>query len=232
MKIAKCILSLALALTIASGAVAGDGEKKEAKGEKAAAGQKGDKAKKGGEEAAKRRDAAAKKRAAAGKKGERRAPALSAFMLRGIELSAEQKEAVAPIDKEFGPKMAELRKAQNELLTKEQKDAVAAIFAKVRESKQKPTPEIRKEMAAARKLSPEQQEKAKELGAAQQKLRADYLAKVDVILTPEQKETLKKSRGGRRDGARKPGEGAKKPAGERRKKDGAKKDGEKKPEAK
>lgn len=228
MKIAKSFLSLALALTIASSALAGDGEKKAEGKEKQAAGQKdekGDKAKRG-EEAAKRREAAAKKRAEAGQK-RRQPPALSALMLRGLELTDEQKEAIAPIDKEFGPKFAELNKSRQGLMTEEQKKAVNEIRAKARESKEKPTAELRKALQEAMKLNPEQQKQAKEIQAAQAKLRTDYLAKVDVILTDAQKEKLKSRRGAgrgaqRKPGERKPGEG-KKPAGERRKPEGAKK---------
>lgn len=221
MKITKCFLSLALALTIASGALAGDDDKKEAKGEKPAAGQKGEKGK---GDAAARREAAKKRKGEAGAR--RQPPAPSAMFLRGVELSKEQQAALAPIDKEFGPKFAEVTKAQRELLTEEQRKAIAELLKKARETKEKPGPELRKQMAELRKLSPEQQKKGSELRAALGKLRTDYLAKAEVILTPEQKEKLKSRRGGargdRKPGDKKPGEGQKKPAGERRKKDGEK----------
>ena len=225
MKIVKCFLSLALALTIASGALAGDGDKKKADGKgKQAAGEKGDKAKRG-EAAQKRREDAAKKRAEAGQK--RRQPqGPSAMLLRGLELTEEQKKAIAPIDKDFGSKFAELSKARRELYTEEQRKAVGELLKKARESKERPGPELRKQIAEINKLSPEQKKKSDDLRAAFGKLRTDFLAKVDVILTDAQKKKLK-SRGGARRGERKPKDGQK-PAGERRKPDGAKKPEKKK----
>ena len=194
MKIANCFLSLALALTIATGALAGDGEKS-AKGEKqpAAAGEKGAKGKK--------------------RRGERKAPSLAAMMLRGIELTKEQKAAMAPIEKEFAPKFAELNKSRQAILTDEQKSAQKELIAKLRAAGKKPDAETRKQLAEITKLSPEQKEKSNEIRASFGKLRQDFLAKVDVILTAEQKEKIKGNRrGGKKPGAgKKPGEGQKKP---------------------
>jgi|GEM_PF-2370721 Spy/CpxP family protein refolding chaperone len=209
MKIANCFLSLALALTIASGALAGDGEKKgEAKGEKkAAAGEKGEK--KPG--AAREKGAKGEKKPGA-KRGERKAPSVAAMVLRGIELTKEQKEAMAPTEKDFAPKFAELNKSRQAIYTPEQKTAQKEVFAKAREAGKKPDAETRKQLAEVMKLSPEQKEKFDEIRASFGKLRTDFLAKVDVILTPEQKEKLKSRRGGKKPGAgKKPGEGDKKP---------------------
>ncbi|MFP6766136.1 MAG: hypothetical protein VB858_21060 [Planctomycetaceae bacterium] len=203
MNVFRPILCLTLALAITGAAVAED--KKETR--KAAAAKKGD---------------AAAKRKAAGKGRTRKAPTASQIMLRGIELTAEQKTAIAPIDKEFGAKLAELRKAQASILTDEQKKQQQAAAAKLRSAGKPATPEQRKELAERRKalasvikLSDEQKAKQAELRKAQGALRASYLEKVSTILTDDQKSSLKK-RGGKT-GGKKPADGNK----PRRKKKGA-----------
>ena len=202
MKLFRSVLILALTVAIAGGAVAADDQDaKKAGAKKAAAAKKGE---------------AGKKR----KAGARKAPAVSQIMLRGIELTAEQKKAVEPIDKEFAAKLAELRKAQASILTDEQRKIQQAAAAKLRSAGKAATPEQRKELAAQRKaagaavkLTDEQKAKQAALRKSQGELREAYLAKVSSILTDEQKEALKKGR-------RRPGKGAaegKKPS--RKKKD-------------
>lgn len=213
MKAFRTLLCLALTLAIAGGAMADDEKKPAKKGEaKKPAAAKGDAAKKG--------DA---------RKGKgRKAPSVSSLFLRGIELTDEQKKAVAPIDTEFAAKLAESRKAQLSILTDDQKKAQQAAFAKLRAAGKDATPEqrkaLQKEIQGTIKLSDEQKAKQAGLRKAQGELRATYLAKVDSILTADQKAKLK-SRGkrpARGDAAgKKPG---KKPAkGDTPKKDGAKK---------
>jgi hypothetical protein len=221
MKAFRTLLCMALTLAIAGGAMADDEKKPAKKGEgkkpAAAKGEKGDKA------------ATAKTRAEARKGKGRKAPSASTMFLRGIELTDEQKKAVAPIDAEFAAKLAESRKAQLGILTEDQRKAQQAAFAKVREAGKTATPEqrkaLQKELQGAVKLSDEQKAKQSELRKAQGKLRTDYLAKVGSILTADQKAKLK-GRGKR------PGKGdaaGKKPGA---KKPGAKKDGAAKKPAK
>ena len=127
MKVFRSVLILALTVAVAGGAVAD--EKKEAKKDgarKVTAEKKGDAAQKG------------KGRA---KGRTRKAPAVSQLMLRGIELTAEQKKAVEPFDKEFSVKLAELRKAQASILTDDQKKAQQAAAAKLRAAGKAATPE-------------------------------------------------------------------------------------------
>ena len=197
MKAFRTLLSLALTLAIAGGAMAEDEKKPgEKKGEarKPAAAKKGD-AKKG--------------------KG-RKAPAVSALVLRGIELTEEQQKAVAPFDAEFGPKFAELQKAQQSILTEDQLKTQKEAFAKIREAGKDATPEQRKAAAEQRKaaassvkLTDEQKARQAELRKAQGELRTAYLAKVDSILTADQKTKLKDSgkrpaKGDKKPGAKKP----------------------------
>lgn len=179
MKAFRTILCLALSLAIAGGAMADDEKKNDAK--------KGD-AKK---PAAAKGDAAKKPDAAKGKGKGRKAPALSEQLLRGVELTDEQKKAVAPIDAEFGPKYAELQKSQRSILTEEQLKAQQAAFAKIKEAGKQATPEQRKELASVVKLSDEQKAKQAEIRKAQNELRTAYLAKVSPILTDDQKAKLK-----------------------------------------
>lgn len=196
MKAFRTLLSLALTLAIAGGAMAEDEKKPgEKKGEarKPAAAKKGD-AKKG--------------------KG-RKAPAVSALVMRGIELTEEQQKAIAPFDAEFGPKFVELQKAQQSILTEDQLKAQKEAFAKIREAGKDATPEQRKAAASSVKLTDEQKAKQSEVRKAQGELRTAYLAKVDSILTADQKTKLKAGgkrpvKGDKKPDARKPD--AKKPA--------------------
>jgi len=220
MKAFRTLLCLALTLTIAGGAIADDTKAAQKDGKKPAA--KGDKAAKGN------KSAAAKKRAEARKNGNgRKAPALSQFMLRGIELTAEQKKAVAPIDTEFAPKFAVFRKAQGSIYTEEQRKTQQSAQAKIRALGKDATPEkrraLQKEIQASIKLSDEQKAKQAEQRKAFGELRAAYLAKVTPILTDDQKAKLK---GGRRAGGKRPAKGdaaGKKPGKKPAKDDAAKK---------
>lgn len=221
MKAFRTLLCLALTLAIAGGAIADDTKAAQKDGKKPAA--KGDKAAKGDQAAA------AKKRAEARKKRQRKSPALSQSMLRGIELSAEQKKAVAPIDAEFAAKFAEARKAQGSILTEEQKKTLQGAQAKIRALGKDATPEkrraLQKEIQASIKLSDEQKAKQAEQRKAFGELRAAYLAKVTPILTGDQKAKLK---GGRRAGGKRPAKGD--AAGKKPGKKPAKGDAAKKPE--
>ena len=199
MKVLKTALMLTLSLALATGALAADEAKKGEKGKAAAA-------KKAG--------------GAKGKGGPRKAPGVTARFLRNIELSAEQKEKVAAIDKEFAAPAEELRKATQSILTKEQQEARRAAFAKARESKDK-SPEARKALASAIKLTDEQKAKMVEIGKKQREMAAKVVAALKKVLTEEQAKNLPKlGRGPGKKGERPAG--AKKPAGERKKKADAK----------
>src|SRR5712691_444471 len=53
---------------------------------------------------------------------------------KDIELTAEQKTKVAELEKEFGPKMKELREKLDKVLTEDQKKARAEVFKDARTS--------------------------------------------------------------------------------------------------
>tara|TARA_R110002072_G_scaffold302100_1_gene483891 strand:+ start:48448 stop:49071 length:624 start_codon:yes stop_codon:yes gene_type:complete len=197
MKALKVVLMLALTLVLATGASAEDARKGE-KG-KAAAAKKGDAAK---------------------KKGERKAPGVTARFTRELDLSAEQKEKVAAIDKEFAAKAAEINKASEAVLTKEQIEARNAVMKAARESKDK-SPEARraalKSVQDATKLTDDQKAKMAEVNKSRQELAGKVLAALKKVLTEEQIKSLPAA--GRGEGAKgKRPEGAKKPAGDRKKK--------------
>lgn len=193
MKTLKTMLMLMLTLVLATGAVAEDAKK----------GEKG--------------NPAAAKKGEAKKGAERKAPTATSRLLGKIELSAEQKEKVAAIDKEFAEKFAEFRKAQDSILTKEQVDARAAAMKKARESKD---PEARKAVQSAVKLSDEQKAKMAELGKSQKEVNGKILAALKQVLTEEQQKELPQL-GRPAAGKGKPAAG-KKPAGDKKKKDAAK----------
>lgn len=216
MNVLKSTLMLALTLVLATGAVAEDANKGE-KG-KAGAAKKADGAKK---------SAGAKKGEGAKRRGERKAPSVTARFTAKLDLSAEQKEKIAAIDKEFGAKVAAIRKSQSEILSKEQVEARNAAMKKAKESKDK-SPEARraaqKSIQDALKLTDEQKKKMADVGKAQKELNGGVLAALKKVLTEEQIKSLPQARRGQGAKGKRP-EGGKKPAGERRKKaEGAKKE--------
>jgi len=119
---------------------------------------------------------------------------------KGIELSGEQKEKLASINKEFAPKVAELRKKQSSVVSKEQlkarRDAVAAAKKAGKKGK-----ELRAAGAAALKLTAEQKTQQAELAKAFGAIRKAAQEKFASILTDEQKAKLPKR--GKKGGAKK-----------------------------
>lgn len=153
----------------------------------------------------------------------RRAPSVTSRFVKGLELSPEQKEKVAALDKEFGAKLKELAEKRKNLLTEEQKKAQAAAMKEARAAKAdgKPTAEARKKIQAAVKLSEEQKKQQQAIGAAQREVQQAVVASLRKILTAEQQEKLPKARP-----QRKRKDGAKK--GNAKKRDTEKKDAEEK----
>lgn len=204
MKVLQTTLMLMLTFVLATGAMAE--EKKKGEKGKAAAAKKGDAAKKG----------------AARKKGERKAPGVTARFVGKLDLSAEQKVKVAAIDKEFAAKVAEVRKAQTAILTKEQIEARNAIMKKARESKDR-SPEarkaIQKSIKDAVKLSDEQKTKMTAVTKSQKELNEGVIAALKKVLTEEQIKNLPGQRRGKGGAKGKRPEGARKPGA---KKEGAK----------
>ncbi len=100
-----------------------------------------------------------------------------------LDLTAEQKEKVAAIQKEFGPKLAELTKAVG--LTKEDRQARMAAMKEAKEKGLKGK-ELQEYVSTKAPLTDEQKEAQKEVAALNGKIRE----KLASVLTDEQKEKL------------------------------------------
>lgn len=114
-----------------------------------------------------------------------------------ITLTDEQKTKVAELEKEYAPKMKELREKLDKVMTEEQKKARLDVMKEARE-KAKDNKEAKrgKELAQAikdaMKLSEEQQKSYDETDKKIVALRQEILEKVKPLLTDEQKEKLPK----------------------------------------
>lgn len=161
----------------------------------------------------------AKKGKGEAKKGKRPAPSVTARFLGDIELTAEQKEKVAAIDKEFAAKAADLRKQTTSILTEDQQKARAAAQKAAREGGKKGA-EAQKAVAEATKLTDEQKKKMAEVQKGNRELGQQVVAALKKVLTEEQAAKLKApaGRGNAKKGAAKKGDAAKKPAGKGKKK--------------
>ena len=127
------------------------------------------------------------------KKKGRKAP-VAVRAPKGIELTADQKKQVAAINKEFGPKLAEVQKAVNGVIRKEQRQARNAANKKAKADGVKG--KARKAaIDAALNLTDEQKAKMKELTKKRQEVQKAARAKFVEILTDEQKAKLPKKKG-------------------------------------
>ncbi|MEW4564123.1 hypothetical protein AB1K70_16415 [Bremerella sp. JC770] len=118
------------------------------------------------------------------KKKQAKAPQRGIFaQVQKLDLNAEQKEKVAAIQKEFGPKLAELTKAVG--LTKEDRQARMTAMKEAKEKGLKGK-EMRDYVAAKAPLTDEQKEAQKAVTELNGKIRE----KLAGVLTDEQKEKL------------------------------------------
>ena len=113
---------------------------------------------------------------------------------KGIELTVDQKKQVAAINKEFGPKLAEVQKAVNGVIRKEQRQARNAANKKAKADGVKGKAR-QAAIQAALNLSDEQKAKMKELTKKRQDVQKAARAKFVEILTDEQKAKLPKKKG-------------------------------------
>jgi len=107
-------------------------------------------------------------------------------MLKGLNLTDDQKAKVKELHKEYGPKY---HAAADSVLTDEQKTARADAI-KAAKADGKKGPEVRKAAMQAVKLTDEQKAKMKE---AVKPLNKEIKDKLLAILTPEQKDQLKQN---------------------------------------
>jgi succinate dehydrogenase/fumarate reductase flavoprotein subunit len=113
---------------------------------------------------------------------------------KDITLTDEQKTKVAELEKEYGPKMKELREKLDKTMTDEQKKARQEVLKEAREKGKegKKGKELHQAINDAMKLTEEQQKKYDETDKQIVALRQEILEKVKPILTDEQKEKLPK----------------------------------------
>lgn len=131
-----------------------------------------------------------------GKKGKKgatpKAPPVfgPARILEGLTLTAEQKEQVEKIRKEFEPKLEELRKKIAEVLTAEQRSARAEAFRAARQAGKKGD-EAKRMIEEAVKLTDEQKQKMADLRKEMSALEKEAGAQIMNVLTPEQRAEVK-----------------------------------------
>lgn len=112
-------------------------------------------------------------------------------MFDGLDLTAEQKEKIQEIRKQFEGKVADARKKQDEILTPEQKKAREEAGKKAREEGKSRMESFRAMMEAV-KLTDEQKEKLEAARKAVGDLEKEQREKVMNVLTEEQKEKFQK----------------------------------------
>ena len=135
-------------------------------------------------------------------KGAKKAPAPTQRFLNGIELTADQKEKVAALDKELAGEAQKIAKMRGEILTETQKSAERDA-QKAAKSAGKTPADTKKAVDEALKLTYDQKEKMKAVQQAQQAFTAKALEGLKKILTPEQAEKLPKPAGGKGKGGKK-----------------------------
>lgn len=119
-------------------------------------------------------------------------------MLKGLNLTDEQKTKVEALKKEYGPKFKEGSQGMDGILTDEQKKAREEAVKAAKEAGKK-GPEVWEAAKAAVKLTDEQKAKMAENRKAAEALHKQFREKLMEILTPEQKEQLKKEMAGKKD---------------------------------
>lgn len=113
---------------------------------------------------------------------------------KDITLTDDQKTKVAELEKEFAPKMKELREKLDKVMTEEQKKARLEVMKEAREKGKegKKGKELAQAIKDAMKLSEEQQKSYDETDKQIVALRHEILEKVKPLLTDDQKEKLPK----------------------------------------
>ena len=127
------------------------------------------------------------------KKKGRKAP-VAVRVPKSITLTDDQKKQVAAINKEFGPKLAEVQKAVNGVISKEQRQARNAANKKAKADGVKGKAR-NAAIQAALNLTDDQKAKMKELTKKRQDVQKAARAKFVEILTAEQKAKLPKKKG-------------------------------------
>ncbi|MEZ6123034.1 MAG: hypothetical protein R3C49_07650 [Planctomycetaceae bacterium] len=127
-----------------------------------------------------------------GKKADAKKPTATQRLVGKMELSDEQKEKIAAVDKQFAERFDAINKAMADILTDEQKKAQRTAQKEAKDSG-KTGADARKAIEAALNLTEEQKAKRQEHQKAQAKLTAEIVAALKPILTAEQQEKLPKT---------------------------------------
>lgn len=108
-----------------------------------------------------------------------------------IELSADQKEKVAGLKKEYTPQFAALQKKNREILTPDQVKARRAAMKEAKDAGKKGK-ELRDAVSSALKLSDDQEKQMKEVSTETRKLNGEVRGKLATVLTADQLAKIKK----------------------------------------
>lgn len=121
---------------------------------------------------------------------QQRAQIIPNELLKGLELSAEQKAKIEALGEQVKPKFEEARKAVEAILSDEQK-AARAEAQKAAKAAGKSGREAREAVQAALKLTEEQKVKLEQAEKVMGELRKQIRDKMMAVLTPEQQEAVK-----------------------------------------
>lgn len=131
------------------------------------------------------------------KKGKRKknanVPTATQRFVKDMDLSGEQKEKIAAIDKQFAAKFKELSAKRKEILTDDQR-AAQRDAQKAAKAAGKTGAEARKAVTDAVKLTDEQNAAMEAHSKVQQGLSREVIAALRKVLTAEQQEKLPKPR--------------------------------------
>ena len=111
--------------------------------------------------------------------------------MKEMELTDDQKEAIKKIHEEVGSKIKAAMDQLKEILTDQQQEAIEQAAKKAKEAGKKGWQFFRA-VDAAVKPTEEQKEKLDKVGKQLLALQKSVAAKINEVLTEEQKETLKK----------------------------------------
>ena len=118
-------------------------------------------------------------------------------MLKGLNLTDDQKAKLAELKKEYAPKFKEEATKREGLLTDEQKKAREEAVKAAKASGEKAR-DSWKDVRGAVKLTDDQKAKMAELRKETETLHKEFREKITALLTPEQKAQLKEKREERR----------------------------------
>lgn len=115
-----------------------------------------------------------------------------------IELSADQKEKVAALKKEYTPQFAALQKKNREILTPDQIKARRTAMKEAKDAGKKGK-ELRDAVNSALNLSDEQSKQMKEVSGDIRKLNGEVRGKLESVLSADQLAKIKKpAKGGKK----------------------------------